>query len=517
MDLELPSKAAPVALSVGDSVGPWRIEGELGFGGMSTVYAVVHTEIEKRAALKVVHAHVLSPAFPAERVLLEAQVVNRIAHGNIVDIFENGTLPDGRPYLVMERLAGVSLEEQLGMGRLTTEEVIAILLPICSALTAAHAAGIVHCDLKPENVFLVGGGQVAARHVKVLDWGISRVVTPQSEERSEMTIGTPRYISPEQVQGREPAPPSDIYSLGVMAYELFLEAQLFSGESTPEILRCHLQEAPPNPEEIWPGIPPALSRLLLTMLAKAPTTRPTAADVAAELTAVRDELRARYAPRAISESSELYGSGPVPRAITEGGERPSGALPLYARRAEPELTEITDPSRARRKRSMRRPFSGGEWFAAAGVLTVIAGVGAMLGYRTARGGVAEAQATTLGAMPAVVASATGSMHEAAAARAETPDPVRPASAELARQLEGAPPTPAAKPARPAHCAGAPSAAGCAGTAGAVATKPARLAPSTTATARKAGELRGAAKPAAPSALRRAPARAVDPNGTIDPY
>ncbi len=143
---------------------------------MSTVYAVVHSEIGKRAALKVVHGHVLSSSFPPARVLLEAQVVNRIAHSNIVDIFENGSLPDGRPFLVMERLEGCSLEQLLVSARIPAEDVIEILLQICAALTAAHAAGIVHCDLKPENVFLVGEG-VELRRVKVLDWGISRIFT----------------------------------------------------------------------------------------------------------------------------------------------------------------------------------------------------------------------------------------------------------------------------------------------------------------------------------------------------
>ncbi len=504
MDLELPSKNAPAALSIGDSVGPWRIEGELGFGGMSTVYAVVHTEIEKRAALKVVHEHVLSPQFPAARVLLEAQVVNRIAHGNIVDIFENGSLPDGRPYLVMERLEGCSLEEQLSIGRLTSEEVIGILLQMCSALVAAHAAGIVHCDLKPENVFLVGGGTVLNRRVKVLDWGISRVVTPQDQQgRSEMTIGTPRYISPEQVQGRDASPPSDIYSLGVMAYELFLEEQLFTGDSTPEILRLHLQQPPPAPEDIWPGIPPALSRLLLTMLAKAPAARPTAAKVASELTAILEELRARTAPRSPTENPELFGDGVViPRAGTQGDR--SSPTPVYARRAEPELTL---PSR---RRSLRRPFSGGEWVAAMGVLTLIAGVGAMFGYRTARGGsVAEAQAAS---MPAVIAAASGSVAEVT-----TPDPQPPAPAVTSD---------AAPRALAGHCSASP--AGAAGAGCAVSSGAARSAPPPAAPARAIAPARKlttdsrdsrTTKPAvAPAAnVRRAPARAVTPNGTIDPY
>src|SRR5512134_2849787 len=133
-----PVAAFPTCFSPDDVVGPWRIEGELGRGGMSTVYAVVHTEIGKRAALKVVHHHVLSETFSAERVMLEAQVVNKVGHKNIVDIFESGTLPDGRPYLVMERLDGCSLGQRFAAGRVPADDVIAILLQICDALTAAH-------------------------------------------------------------------------------------------------------------------------------------------------------------------------------------------------------------------------------------------------------------------------------------------------------------------------------------------------------------------------------------------
>lgn len=485
MDQQVPTKQH-TELAVGDSIGPWLIEGELGRGGMSVVYAVVHAEIGKRAALKVVHEHVLSPEFPAEKVLLEAQVVNRIAHASIVDIFENGTLPDGRPFLVMERLYGCSLEQQLARGRLTADEVIGIVQQICAALTAAHAARIVHCDLKPENVFLLGEEDLATRKVKLLDWGIARVVTPRSRSgRAEMAVGTPRYISPEQIQGKEPIPASDIYSLGVMAYELFLEEQLFVADSTLEILKQHLSAEPPPPEDLWPGIPAALSELLLSMLAKKPEQRPTAVHVANTLAAVRDELRRRSASLVLSELSgpvaqsggvitapaiDLSSAGVVAAPLNLG---PSGSA-QYARpasrpgssvahlfgavggvvgnvvvdavgavvgaesrrattgdRLEPDLTE---QNRKKLRRKRRRGGLG--LMSAAGAIALVATISAAVGYYTARDGGDGRSATVVGAQSALstVVGAAGAV-----------DPISMPSGPAAAQV-GAPVEALAQPA-----------------------------------------------------------------------
>ncbi|MEO7731187.1 MAG: serine/threonine-protein kinase, partial [Kofleriaceae bacterium] len=160
-------------LAPGSKAGPWLVERELGRGGMGAVYAVVHEEIGKRAALKVVHQRLLVPGFNSDRMLLEAKVVNQVGHPNIVDIFETGKLADGRPYIVMERLEGTSLSFRADEGKVLPDLVIAILLQICDALVAAHAAGVVHRDLKLDNVFLVANpDDPTTPKVKLLDWGI---------------------------------------------------------------------------------------------------------------------------------------------------------------------------------------------------------------------------------------------------------------------------------------------------------------------------------------------------------
>ncbi|HEY5937158.1 MAG TPA: protein kinase [Kofleriaceae bacterium] len=285
----------PDALPVGAKAGPWVVERELGRGGMGAVYAVVHEEIGKRAALKVVHGRLLTPSFNPERMLLEAKVVNQVGHPNIVDIFETGKLADGRPYIVMERLEGQPLAYRADEGKILPDLVIRILLQVCDALIAAHAAGIIHRDLKLDNVFLVDNpDEPATPRVKLLDWGIAKVIHHEVRHTIEgQLVGTPQYLAPEQARGAAVSPATDVYSLGVMAYELFLEQLPFEAETAAEIMAMHLRATPPAPSEMWPDIPPALESLILAMLAKSPDDRPSTLEVARRLEDVATEMTNR--------------------------------------------------------------------------------------------------------------------------------------------------------------------------------------------------------------------------------
>jgi serine/threonine protein kinase len=282
-------------LAPGAKAGPWVVERELGRGGMGAVYAVVHEEIGKRAALKVVHQRLLGPGFNSDRMLLEARVVNQVGHPNIVDIFETGKLADERPYIVMERLDGQALSARADETKLLPDQVIAILLQVCDALIAAHAAGVVHRDLKLDNVFLADNPEdPATPKVKLLDWGIAKVMSHDVRHTVEgQLVGTPQYLSPEQARGQDVTEKTDVYSLGVMAYELFLEQLPFEAETAAEVMAMHLRLPPPPPSELWPDVPPALQELLLAMLAKSPEQRPTMQEVARRLDAVRGELQQR--------------------------------------------------------------------------------------------------------------------------------------------------------------------------------------------------------------------------------
>ncbi|MEJ7602725.1 MAG: serine/threonine-protein kinase [Kofleriaceae bacterium] len=246
---------------------------------MGVVYAVKHSRIGKRAALKVLQRRLTDIQLNAERMLLEAQVVNAIGHPGIVDIFDVGATDDGRPYIVMEYLAGRSLAEH----EPDVDESLAILGQVCDALIAAHEAGVVHRDLKPENIFLVETGGDVPR-VKLLDWGIARMLHAETRHTFEgQVVGTPRYLAPEQARGEPVTAKTDVYSLGVVAYELLLLQPPFVGTNSTELLAMHLLVEPRPPRELWADIPDHLDRLLRGMLAKAPAARPTMREVAAQL------------------------------------------------------------------------------------------------------------------------------------------------------------------------------------------------------------------------------------------
>ena len=276
------------------ALGDWRIEARIGEGGMGTVYAAVHEVIGKRAAIKVIRSEVCTSPRALERFLQEARIVNRIRHRNIIDIFHVGQLDDGRPYLVMELLVGATLGERLDAGPIPAIESIDILVQICAALEAAHSHGVVHRDLKPDNVILAAGpgGNVA----KLLDWGIAKIRDPARPDDGSVggtLLGTPRYVAPEQARGRRVGGATDVYSLGVIAYELFLGAPPFAGDNAADLLAAHLCEEPPPPHDSWPDIPAELDALLLAMLAKDPEARPGVAAVAETLGRIRLELLRR--------------------------------------------------------------------------------------------------------------------------------------------------------------------------------------------------------------------------------
>jgi len=307
----------------GSKAGPWVVERELGRGGMGAVYAVVHEEIGKRAALKLVHKRLLTSGFNGERMLLEAKVVNQVGHPHIVDIFETGTLADGRPYIVMERLDGQALSARADAGKLLPDLVIAILLQVCDALIAAHAAGVIHRDLKLDNVFLVDHPEdPSVPKVKLLDWGIAKLVHHDVKHTVEgQLVGTPQYLSPEQARGLAVSPQSDVYSLGVMAYELFLERLPFEAETAAEVMAMHLRTPPPAPSELWPDVPDSLEHLLLAMLAKQPDQRPTMREVVRGLEAVRGEFARRCSAHAAPRhrTATPIDASPPNRVISSAG------------------------------------------------------------------------------------------------------------------------------------------------------------------------------------------------------
>lgn len=276
-------------LAPGQRAGRWKIERELGRGGMAAVYAVVHAWVGKRAALKLAHSAVFRAPLSAATFLREAAIVNRIDHPGVIDVFATGT-HDGRPYLVMEQLAGQTLGERLDAGPVPRGEAVDLLLELCDVLRAAHAAGVVHRDLKLDNVYLLAHPRGGGRRLKLLDWGMA-TITGEPDPLAGMIAGTLTYVAPEQVRGEAVTPASDVYALGVLAYQMLLGTPPFASPSDLELLQMHLRTDPPAPSSLWPEIPPALDALLTGMLAKLPAARPPLAEVAQVLRDARRTLR----------------------------------------------------------------------------------------------------------------------------------------------------------------------------------------------------------------------------------
>jgi eukaryotic-like serine/threonine-protein kinase len=327
----------PVNASIGDTdedwlapgtmVGEYAVEGQLGEGGMGTVYAAVHPVIAKRAAIKVLHPALSVNREMVERFIQEARSVNQIGHANIVDIFAFGTLPDGRSYFVMERLQGESLRERMQAGEIPIRDVLAILETITIALEAAHDKGVVHRDLKPDNVFLVDFKRDRPL-VKLLDFGIAKLLGDGSalteRTRTGNLLGTPGYISPEQARGHAVDHRTDIYALGAMAYELLTGELPFLADNGADMIAKHLHAPPPSARAANPRVPAALDKLIVRLLAKDPDRRPSLAETRAHLRAYGDQTVATQDP--LDRRSHVATSAAAPSiAPTSSGRRRSRA------------------------------------------------------------------------------------------------------------------------------------------------------------------------------------------------
>jgi len=261
---------------IGTRVGNYEIKQKLGEGGMGAVYMGEHPLIGKRVAVKVLLEELVANEMLVTRFFHEAKAANDIRHQNIVDIVDFGKLDKeggGKiVYLVMELLEGRSLASRLDEApRLTLEEVRHILQQCCSGLAASHAKGIIHRDLKPDNLFLVRRGK-DDNFVKILDFGIAKLTVTSStnaKTRTGTLIGTPAYMSPEQCAGRGSIDArSDIYSLGIVMYEMLTGTVPFKGEGFGDIVVAHLTETAKKPSELRADIPPEIDAIVMKAIAK---------------------------------------------------------------------------------------------------------------------------------------------------------------------------------------------------------------------------------------------------------
>jgi serine/threonine protein kinase len=268
----------PVGPSRGDTIGQYRVLEFLGEGGMGTVFEVEHVALTRHYALKVLRTKVIErDPGAAQKFLREARTAARVRHSNIVDVVDFGHLPDGRPYFVMELLEGQSLADLVAAGPLPPGDVVVIARQLANALAAAHDRGVVHADVTPSNVLIVeGGGDTATKelHVKLVDFGLAELAGEGlRDENPEFVLGTPAYISPEQLRGLAPTDRSDQYGLGAVLFELLTGRPPFHHDDLRSLCMMHLTAPIPAVESPHGPLPPKLADIVTTCLQKTPQAR----------------------------------------------------------------------------------------------------------------------------------------------------------------------------------------------------------------------------------------------------
>ncbi|HEX3854172.1 MAG TPA: protein kinase [Polyangiaceae bacterium] len=253
--------------------GRYQIEEVLGQGGMATVYAARHRLVDRPCAVKVMSAQYTRNEVIRERFRREAKAAQKLAHPNIIEIFDQGETPDGLVYLVMELLQGETLADLLEQGKVPLERGLPIMIQIARALARAHDLEVIHRDLKPENIFLARGPN-GTDQVKLLDFGIARSMQDSRLTGAGEVFGTPQYMAPERITSIEAGPSADLYSLGVIIYEMVTGTFPFDAIDITSYFIKHLKEEPVSPKKHDPSIPSELERLVMECLAKDAKDRP---------------------------------------------------------------------------------------------------------------------------------------------------------------------------------------------------------------------------------------------------
>jgi serine/threonine protein kinase len=328
--------------------GRYRVIKLLGEGGMGAVYLAEHAAIEKKVALKVLHPEYATKGEIVTRFQQEAISASRIKHPNVLEVFDFGQLDDGSFFLAMEFLEGNDLADEIQKTRvLDPERGLRYALQICRALAAAHAKGVVHRDMKPENVFLqrTSDGEDI---VKIVDFGIAQLRTNEEAAagakqrrltRTGMIFGTPEYMSPEQAAGRHADQRADVYAVGIMLYEMFTGAVPFTGETFLGVLAKHLGEAPPAMSAVYPEL--ALSQELQGVIYRA----------------LEKDPEARF--QTMSELSQALQATPEGRGIFRGRDALGSSRTEYREYQEVPTGAFTSPQFRDRDAASRAPTAPG--------------------------------------------------------------------------------------------------------------------------------------------------------------
>ena len=307
--------------------GRYALEMLVGSGGMADVYRAKDQLLERTVAVKILHQQYEHDTEFIGRFQREAKAAARITHPNIVNVYDVG-VAEGRHYIVMEYVPGRTLKERIKEeGALPVAQALHIAKQIAGALAQAHANNLVHCDIKPHNILVMPDG-----NVKVADFGIARAVTESTMTYNDNIMGSVHYFSPEQARGTMITPKSDVYSLGVLLYEMLSGRIPFDGNTAVSIARKHLEEDPQPLHMIAPGIPPVVEALVTRMMAKDPAQRPDSSML------VQDIVRAEQMMRSDTEALPAFDPDAT-RVLTPVEAQEIGALAEAEEDAVPQEGE----------------------------------------------------------------------------------------------------------------------------------------------------------------------------------
>ncbi|KQZ83987.1 serine/threonine protein kinase [Microbacterium sp. Root166] len=342
--------------------GRYRVRARIARGGMATVYVATDLRLERRVALKVMHGHLSDDTVFQSRFIQEARAAARLADPHVVNVFDQGQDGD-MAYLVMEYLPGITLRDLLReQRRLTVPQAVSILDAILSGLAAAHRAGIVHRDVKPENVLLAEDGRI-----KIGDFGLARATTANTATGAQL-LGTIAYLAPELVTRGTADARSDIYALGIMLYEMLTGEQPYKGEQPMQIAFQHATDSVPRPSVKNPGVPEPLDELVLWATEKTPDDRPSdAREMLERLREIERELAITPTVTRTAPQRALHDDGAASGDLT-------AVMPLPGE-ATPGPTDVVDNAARLRGAARRRRAKGG-WIVTIVVLLAALAAGA---------------------------------------------------------------------------------------------------------------------------------------------
>ncbi|MCC2031891.1 Stk1 family PASTA domain-containing Ser/Thr kinase [Microbacterium allomyrinae] len=344
--------------------GRYRVRARIARGGMATVYVATDLRLERRVALKVMHGHLSDDSVFQSRFIQEARAAARLADPHVVNVFDQGQDGD-MAYLVMEYLPGITLRDLLReQRRLTVPQAVTILDAVLTGLAAAHKAGIVHRDVKPENVLLAEDGRI-----KIGDFGLARATTANTATGAQL-LGTIAYLAPELVTRGTADARSDIYALGIMLYEMLTGEQPYKGEQPMQIAFQHATDSVPRPSVKNPGVPEPLDELVLWATERSPDDRPV--DAREMVTRLREIERDLGITPVVTRTGPI---GIVRDDAAATGEL-TAVLPASATGPTTTMDEVDNATRLRRATARRR--SKGGWVVA--VVLLLAALAAALGW-----------------------------------------------------------------------------------------------------------------------------------------